>query len=78
MIATTLYLPADVYRKVGVVAEQQKKPKAQVIREAVVKAVERVQPDPLATKKFVDALTKLQFYGGVKDLAKNHDKYTWG
>ncbi len=77
MIATTLYLPRDLYGQVGVVAKAQKKAKAQIIRDMVSQAVVKIQADPQATAKFVQALEKIQFKGGIKDFAKNHDEYIW-
>lgn len=78
MIATTIYMPRDLYGRVGLVARDQKKPKAQVIRDFVADGVAKQQHDPDATRKFVEALTSMQFSGGIKDFAKNHDKYIWG
>lgn len=78
MIATTLYLPHDLYRQVGLVARIQKKPKARVIREFVDAGVKNYQVDPFAAKNFSDALIQMQFSGGIKDFSSNHDKYIWG
>lgn len=78
MVATTIYMPRDLYAQVGMVARIQKKPKAQVIRDCVADGVGKQQHDPDATRKFVEALKSMQFSGGIKDFAKNHDKYIWG
>lgn len=78
MIATTLYFPRDLYGQVGVVAKAQKKAKAQIIRDMVSQAVAQSQTDPNATAKFVKALEKIQFRGGIKNFAKNHDEHIWG
>lgn len=77
MIATTIYIPRDLYRLVGLTAKSQKKPKAEVIRRFVADGVARQQNDPDATRKFVDALKSMQFHGGVRDAAKRHDHYAW-
>ncbi len=77
MIATTIYLPRDLYSRVGGIAKIQKKPKAQVIRDFVADGVSVQQRDPDATRKFVAALKQMQFTGGVRDAAKHHDHYTW-
>jgi predicted DNA-binding protein len=78
MIATTIYIPRDLYHKVGSIAKAQGKPKAQVIRDFVDDGVSKQQTDPDATRKFVEALKAIQFRGGIKDFAKNHDTYIWG
>lgn len=77
MIATTIYMPRDLYGRVGLVARDQKKPKAQVIRDFVADGVAKQQHDPDATRKFVEALKSMQFSGGVRDASKRHDHYTW-
>ena len=78
MIATTIYMPRDLYRQVGVAAKNQNKPKAQVIRDFVQTGLANKQTDPDSARKFVAALKSMQFSGGIKDFAKNHDKYIWG
>lgn len=78
MIATTLYLPRHLYRQIGLVARNQKKPKAKVIREFLDAGVRKQEVNPLAAKMFVDALRQIKFKGGIRDFAKNHDKYIWG
>ena len=77
MIATTIYMPRDLYLQVGVAAKIQRQPKARIIRDLVADGLARKRRDPNATRKFVEAITSMQFRGGVRDAAKHHDRYTW-
>lgn len=78
MVATTIYMPRDLYRRVGVAAKNQNKPKAQIVRDLVQNGLANQKTDPDSARKFVEALKAMQFTGGIKDFAKNHDKYIWG
>lgn len=78
MIATTIYMPRDLYARVDQAARMQKQPKAQIIRDLVADGLTKQRRDPDATRKFVEALKAMQFAGGIKDFAKNHDTYIWG
>lgn len=80
MVATTMYFPNDLYKRIGRVAQKENKPKAQVVREMVENCLEAETPQKVNAKLVFEELTKLQKLipkDGVKDLAKNHDHYTW-
>ncbi|MBI4066387.1 ribbon-helix-helix protein, CopG family [Candidatus Gottesmanbacteria bacterium] len=77
MIATTIYMPRDLYAQVGKAARKQGQPKARIIRDLVADGLTKQRRDPDATRKFVSALKSMQFRGGVRDAAKRHDHYTW-
>ena len=80
MIATTMYFPDDLYKKIGQVAMQENKPKAQIVRELVEDCIkDRLEQKSNAKAVFED-LVKLQNLvpnEGPRDLAKNHDHYAW-
>lgn len=80
MIATTMYFPNDLYKKIGQVAKQENKPKAQVVRELVKDCLKDKIGQKGNAKAVFEGLTKLQKLvpdEGPRDLAKNHDLYTW-
>lgn len=77
MIATTMYFPVDLYKKIGQVARSENKAKAQVVRELVGNCIDKeAQKEGNATEVFAE-MRKFQFKGGPRDLAKNHDHYAW-
>ena len=77
MIATTLYLPKDLYQQIGELARQNKKPKAQIVREFIQKGLSQNSHAKGATAQFFKNLSKVSITGGPKDLSINHDKYAW-
>lgn len=77
MLATTLYLPKDLYRKIGEMAVREQKAKAQIIREFVEAGVIQKRKSSGATATFFKSLSQLILKGGPKDLAASHDHYTW-
>lgn len=77
MIRTQIYLPKELYRNIEIVAKQEKKPKAQVIRESLERALERkAETIGEALGKLIDVGKKFHLHG-PKDLSTNHDKYLY-
>lgn len=77
MIRTQIYLPEDLYREIGWLAKKEKKAKAQVIREALEKEVEKKQGNAGETLLKLAAMAKKYKWKGPKDLSVNHDKYLY-
>lgn len=74
MIRTQVFLPEDTYQNIKIRAKRERKPSAQVIREALEKGLERQtkhEEDDVWTK-----LLQLKVKG-PKDLSKNIDKYLY-
>lgn len=77
MIRTQIYLPKALYRSIDIVAKQQKKPKAQVIRESLERSLEtKAETIGEALEKLIEAGKKFHLHG-PKDLSTNHDKYLY-
>lgn len=77
MIRTQIYLPEDLYREIGWLAKKEKKAKAQVIREALEKEIEKKQGNAGETLLKLAAMAKKYKWKGPKDLSVNHDKYLY-
>lgn len=77
MIRTQIYLPEDLYREIGWLAKKEKKAKAQVIREALEKEVEKKQGNAGETLLKLATMAKKYKWKGPKDLSVNHDKYLY-
>ncbi|MDO8658862.1 MAG: hypothetical protein Q7K55_09035 [Candidatus Levybacteria bacterium] len=81
MQRTHIYLPEEINREIGYIAKQQRKTKAQVVREVLSHGIEEMKPRKSSS---TEALLKMakeakKFTGtGPKDLSINHDHYTWG
>jgi predicted DNA-binding protein len=76
MIRTQVYLTKDLYQTIDLLSKREKKPKAQVIRETLVRGMEKRRK-----KNASEALLELAKLGeklnikGPTDLSVNHDKY---
>lgn len=77
MIRTQIYLPKELYQEVDWVAKKEKKPKAQVIREAIEKDVGKKRGNAGDTLLKLAAMAKKYKWKGPKDLSTNHDKYLY-
>lgn len=77
MIRTQIYLPEDLYREISWLAKKEKKAKAQVIREALVKEVEKNKGNAGETLLKLAAMAKKYKWKGPRDLSINHDKYLY-
>ncbi len=77
MIRTQIYLPEELYREIGWLAKKEKKAKAQVIREAIEKKVEKKRGNAGETLLKLAAMAKKYKWKGPKDLSTNHDKYLY-
>lgn len=77
MIRTQIYLPKSLYQAIDLVARRDKKPKAQVIREALEKGVKKEQKKHNAGKALLEfaELGKRLNLKGPTDLSTNHNKY---
>ncbi len=72
MIRTQVYIPEVLHNRVKLVAKEQKKPFAEILRDFIKQGLKNQQ----RTKtKSLASLTKLKITGGPKDLSKNMDKY---
>lgn len=78
MIRTQIYLPKTLYQEVDLIAKEEKKTKAQVIRESLEHALKTRKKETIgeALGKLIDAGKKFHLRG-PKDLSTNHDKYLY-
>ena len=78
MIRTQIYLPKTLYLNIEFVAKQQRKSKAQVIRESIEHALETRRAETIgeAFGKLIKTGKKFHLHG-PKDLSVNHDKYLY-
>lgn len=76
MLQTTLYLPRELADQINRLALSMGKPKAQVIRDALIHGLQVIEPLP---SKSAQALLKLAQVGGKgpTDLAQHHNDYIW-
>lgn len=77
MIRTQIYLPRELYQEVDLVAKKEKKPKAQVIREAIEKDMSKKCGNAGDALLKLAAMAKKYKWKGPKDLSVNHDKYLY-
>lgn len=81
MQRTHIYLPEEMNREIAYLASRQGKSKAEITREILEAGLKAVEP-----KKFSSAEALLNIakeakklnVSGPRDLAFNHDYYTWG
>lgn len=79
MIRTQVYLPKSLYRDIKLAALKDKKPTAQVLREALIVGLEKKKPKETlgqAMQELIDLGKKLKI-SGPTDLSTNHDKYLY-
>jgi hypothetical protein len=75
MIRTQVYLPKKLYRDVQLVAKQENKPTAEVVRELLEDSLTRKQKQASIGKAF---LKLADIHGkGPSDLSANIDKYLY-
>lgn len=77
MIRTQIYLPKQLYQEVDWVAKKERKPKAQVIREAIEKDMGKKRGNAGDALLKLAAMAKKYKWKGPKDLSTNHDKYLY-
>ena len=76
MIRTQVYLPKSLYRDLRLTALKDKKPTAQVLREALVAGLEEIKMNTKPDGGLLD-LDKMAVKTGDKNLSKNIDKYLY-
>lgn len=78
MMRTQIYLPKILHQQLGIVAQKEKKTKAQVIRERLVQALQKEDQGTLG-----EGLERLASLGkklklkAPSDLSANFDKYLY-
>lgn len=80
MIRTQIYLPEELYQEVDLVAQRQKKPKAQIIREVLKEGLTKMnQKETIgeALGKLIAIGQKYTPKNAPTDLSINHDKYLY-
>lgn len=81
MQRTHIYLPEGLNREIDYIAKLQKKSKAEVTRWILEAGLKIVQPQKSqSAKALVDIAKEAEKLNvsGPRDLAFNHDYYTWG
>lgn len=74
-----MYLPRMLYQNIALIAQREKKPKAQVIREVLEAGVEKKRKRQNGGKALLDiaAMAKKYKWKGPKGLSSNIDKYLY-
>lgn len=75
MIRTQVYLPKDLYQDIRLLAKKEKKPAAQVIRQAIKRGLDK-RPKQETLGNALLGLTKIAAKG-PRDLSTKHDKYLY-
>lgn len=80
MIRTTVSLDEEIFKELRKKAIDERVPFTKLVNHAVSLYLNKKQADKDKKMTGTEFLLKLSTYhmkGGPKDLAKNHDKYTW-
>lgn len=81
MQRTHIYLPEEINREIGYIAKLQGKTKAEVTRKVLKEGLRAIQPQKSRSARALLEMAKEAeklHVSGPKDLAYNHDYYTWG
>lgn len=81
MLKTYLYIPDHLDKKITKTAREQKKSKAEVVRETLevgFESLERQKPDGVQVLLELADFAKKYKGQGPKDASLNHDYYLWG
>lgn len=81
MQRTHIYLPEEINREIAYLANRQGKSKAEVTRNILEAGLKVVEPKKSSSAQALLDIAKLAKKLHVKaprDLAENHDYYTWG
>ena len=82
MLRINIYIPEDLNTLLTVAAQAKRKPKAEVIREALnvgMKVLKPTSGSAQALITFANQAKEIPTTGNVpKDFVKNIDYYTWG
>lgn len=77
MIRTQVYLPEELYQNIKLIANKEKKAKAQVIREVLDEGIKGKQGNSGRVLLEIAAMAKRYRWKGPKDLSRNIDKYLY-
>lgn len=81
MYRTHIYLPEKLKNDINTAAKTQRKSKAEVIREALEQGLKVTVPQKSnSAQGLLDLANAAKKFNskGPRDLAINHDHYTWG
>jgi hypothetical protein len=81
MLKTYLYIPEHLEKKINLKAEEEKRSKAEVIRETLeagFDSLERQKTGGVEALLRLADLAKTLDIKGPRDLSVNHDYYLWG
>jgi len=81
MIRTTVRLDENVFKEARKKAIDERITFADMVNEALKRYLgksKKTASKKITGTEFLGRLAKYNLRGGPKDLAKNHDKYTWG
>lgn len=77
MIRTQVYLPKQLYITIDLIAEKEKKPKAQIIREVLQEGMEKRRGNAGKALLEIASLGRKLKLKGPSDLSTNIDKYLY-
>ena len=77
MVQKSFYIENEVYKSLVHLAKRERIPTAELMRNLIKKGLRFKQEKLNQGTHFLLKLVKYSLKGGPKDLAKNHDRYTW-
>lgn len=77
MLQRSFYIPETLYEELREEAKTQGIATAQLMRLFLEKSVKATRQNKTRQTNFLLKLTKYNLTGGPKNLASDHDKYTW-
>ncbi len=79
LIRTQVYLYSEQRQRIRMIAIQERRPMAQVVRELIDRGLEQQPPaDAYAALIGLSELGERHGYQGPCDLSENHDAYLYG
>lgn len=78
MIRTQVYIPEEVHRKLGRLAEQKARPMAEIVRDFIDEGLQKIQTEDYSGKKTLLAIANMKLKGKDTNLSQNIDHYLYG
>lgn len=77
MVQKSFYIEDQVYRDVAQLAKIYQLPTAQLMRQFIKEGILKTKDKVISGTEFLLKLATYHFKGSPKNLARQHDKYTW-
>lgn len=77
MLQRSFYIPEKLYGELSRQARDRKVPVAELMRHYIERGLKKEKVKNTKSTKFLLKLGNYKLRGGPKNLAKEHDKFTW-